>query len=106
VKGCSVLERDPKTGRFLKGNKAAVGNKGNTKPKWGNKNARKHGFYCTFLYPRILEDGRLVIYKVGKTPVAIRPEGYYQDKDGAIWIDNDIIEKLEEKGFVPDWPFE
>jgi len=34
-----MKERDPKTGKFLPGNKITQGNKGNRKPKWGNKNA-------------------------------------------------------------------
>lgn len=99
------MERDPKTGRFLPGNKAAVGNRGNRKPKWGNKNAQKHGFFSSFIMPRILDDGRLLLYKRGQNPIVIRPEGFFIDEEGAIWIENNIVAKLAEMGFVPDWPF-
>lgn len=35
-------------GRFVKGNSVAKGNKGNTKSKWGNQNALKHGKYSYY----------------------------------------------------------
>lgn len=38
------MDRDKSTGRFITGNKAAIGNRGNTNPKWKNRNAVKHGF--------------------------------------------------------------
>lgn len=39
-----MAQRDER-GRFLPGNSIAVGNKGNTNPKYNNKNAIKHGFF-------------------------------------------------------------
>jgi hypothetical protein len=97
------MGRDPKTGRFLPGNQLAVGNRGNCKPKWGNKNALKHGFYRNFILPTIQEDGSLFLYKTGINPVVISPEGFFLDEEGAIWVHDDIISKLEKMGFVPDW---
>jgi hypothetical protein len=96
------MERDPKSGRFLPGNQTAVGNRGNRKPKWGNKNAKKHGLFSTFVFPRILDDGRLLLYKKGYDPIVISPEGFIID-DGYLCIRTDILEELEEYGFVPDF---
>jgi uncharacterized protein YjcR len=94
------MERDPKTGRFLSGNKAAVGNKGNRLPKWGNKNAVKHGFYQTFIIPSIGEDGNLYLYKKSVGYTVIPPNGFFKDEEGRIWIRDDITTKLEEMGYV------
>ena len=54
VKYCN--RRDPQTGRFLSGNQAAVGNKGNRNPKWRNKNAFKHGLYANGRLIQALKD--------------------------------------------------
>lgn len=40
-------QRD-ENGRFVKGNTVAKGNIGNTKSKWGNQNAFKHGKYSYY----------------------------------------------------------
>lgn len=92
------MDRDLKTGRFLPGNKAAVGNRGNTKPKWGNKNAVKHGLFSTVIVPKVMNDGRLRLYKKGAGTVLIKPEGYFI-ADEWIWIRDDVAEKLSELGY-------
>lgn len=97
------MERDPKTGRFLPGNRAAVGNKGNTKPKWGNKNALKHGLFTSTVVPKVKEDGYLYLskYKYGagiEDVIRIAPEGFIKDEDG-IRLRDDLWEELEKRGF-------
>lgn len=68
------MERDPKTRRFLPGNKAAVGNRGNRKPKWRNKNALKHGFFQqVFISMCVDDDGWLKIHQSGVGSVKINP---------------------------------
>ncbi|MED1489182.1 MULTISPECIES: hypothetical protein [Bacillus] len=94
------MDRDPKTGRFLPGNKAAVGNRGNRNPKWGNKNALKHGFYGKVSLWKVQNDGNLRISQSGGLAVIIKPGGFIKDKDGSIMLRNDIVEKLREMGFV------
>ncbi len=94
------MERDPKTGKFLSGNKVAAGNKGNHKPKWGNKNALKHGFFQTFIFPELKDDGNLYLHKKGLDTVVIKPAGFFKDEEGKIRIRNDVAEYLEEIGFV------
>ncbi|OKL35497.1 hypothetical protein [Domibacillus mangrovi] len=94
------MQRDPKTGRFLPGNQVAAGNRGNQKPKWGNKNAVKHGFYQTFIVPKMQSDGSLHLYKKGVDIVAIQPEGYRLEEDGSISIRDDVAAVLDEMGFV------
>lgn len=96
------MERDPKTGRFLPGNQIAVGNRGNRTPKWGNKNALKHGLFQTIRFPRIMDDGWLCIYQNGVYPVKIKPGTFYEEDDGSIVIREDIAEELRKRGFVID----
>jgi hypothetical protein len=93
------MEREPKTGRFLPGNQVAVGNKGNRKPKWGNKNAVKHGFFQSFIVPTIRDDGNLYLYKKGSGYVCIKPEGFIQDENGDIWLRDDVAARLDELGY-------
>lgn len=52
--------RDPKNGRFLPGNKIAVGNRGNENPKWRNQNAVKHGLYSGGLLIKAMKDVQLI----------------------------------------------
>lgn len=90
------MERDPKTGRFLPGNKAAVGNRGNRKPKWGNKNAVKHGMYSEIFLPKI-SDGYL--YLISQYNIMrLKPEYFYQDSEGLIWIHDKAVPVLEGLG--------
>lgn len=53
------MDRDPKTGQFIRNNKASIGNRGNRQPKWGNQNAVVHGLCSSGCY--IDKRGRLVI---------------------------------------------
>ncbi|OKL38347.1 hypothetical protein [Domibacillus mangrovi] len=94
------MQRDPETGRFLPGNQIGVGNSGNRRPKWGNKNAVKHGFYETFIAPRMQPDGSLHLYKKGAGIVAIQPEGFRQEEDGSISIRDDVAAVLDGMGFI------
>lgn len=94
------MERDPNTGRFLPGNKIAVGNSGNRHPKYGNKNAMKHGLYASFTYAIVRNDGNLWVFAQGKQGFVISPKGFIRDEDGSIRIRDDIATKLEEYGHV------
>ena len=99
-------ERDPKTGRFIRGNQAARGNRGNTKPKWGNRNAIKHGFYSDFtcrypLYAVLPFDGCLWLSFRGKK-VSLPPEYFYmipKEEGGGIMIREDVVQELRDRGF-------
>lgn len=93
------MNQDIKTGRFLPGNKSAAGNKGNTHPKWGNKNAVKHGLYATVIVPKVKEDGCLYLYKSSGGVVRIAPEGFIKD-EGGIRLRDDLWGELEKIGFV------
>lgn len=93
------MDRDPKTGRFLPGNREAVGNKGNRKPKWGNQNALKHGFFTTAFIVPIIKDRKLYLSKKGIPSVVIGPEGFLVDDEGRIRIRNDVAERLEDMGY-------
>lgn len=95
------MERDAR-GRFLSGNKAAVGNRGNRKPKYGNRNAMKHGLYETLIYPRIREDGSIVLIKgngEGITALKMNPSYCHVDDDGAFWLHVDVLKELEDIGW-------
>ncbi|MCM3800031.1 hypothetical protein M4A92_15660 [Caldibacillus thermoamylovorans] len=94
------MERDPKTGRFLPGNKIAVGNRGNCKPKWGNKNALKHGFFQNMTCYEFLNDGRLKLFNRYGNHVIISRPGYMIDEEGCVRIHDAFIPKLRELGFV------
>lgn len=92
------MERDPKTGKFVSGNKVAVGNKGNRKPKLRNRNAVKHGYTSVYKRCWILEDGRLCI-EMGasnhNTDVITFEEGDYElQKDGSIRMGEGIYGHL------------
>jgi hypothetical protein len=93
------MERDPKTGRFLKGNKAAVGNRGNTNPKWGNKNAMIHGFYASYVICKVRDDGNLLVSARGKPSFIIKSSGFTEDDEGTFWFRDDVAEKLKEYGY-------
>ncbi|MGM7637600.1 hypothetical protein [Bacillus sp. Hm123] len=96
------MERDQKTGRFLSGNKVAVGNRGNRNPKWGNKNAVKHGFYETITIMEVQDDGRLLIFQSGAGAVRINPSAYYVVNDNekqGFAIRMNIVEYLLARGF-------
>jgi hypothetical protein len=59
------MERDPKTGRFLKGNQVAAGNKGNKKPKWRNRNAVTHGYDAAWK-PCWIDDDECLCIETGR----------------------------------------
>jgi uncharacterized protein YjcR len=92
------MERDEK-GRFLPGNKAAKGNKGNRNPKWNNKNAVKHGFYQDFILAKLREDGNLHLIKRGSS-VVVGPTGYIREEDGRIRLRDDIVQELKNRGYA------
>lgn len=71
-------------GRFVPGNQIAKGNKGNHNSKWGNKNARKHGFYAGIDLLEVCTDGWLHIRFINNKPVCIRihPEAFIRDDKG------------------------
>lgn len=89
------MERDPETGRFLAGNKAAIGNKGNRNPKWGNKNAVKHGLFSSGPFAKVHKDGNLYIFTSRKRCIRIEPDGFFEDDEGRIRIRNDVARELE-----------
>ncbi|WP_157515414.1 hypothetical protein [Luteimonas abyssi] len=91
------MNRDPKTGRFLPGNQAAKGNRGNTFPKWGNANAMKHGLFCRYPIFRII-DGFLYIVTANRCNTLCIPPGYFTEKENEVLIHEDLIEELKKKG--------
>lgn len=93
------MNRDPKTGRFLPGNQVAAGNKGNTRPKWGNQNAMKHGFCSNISFLRLRDDGSLLAQSKGSY-LLIKPGFSYKDENGNLMIHEDVIRLLREQGFV------
>lgn len=70
------MERD-KQGRFLAGNQVAIGNKGNRRPKFGNKNAVKHGLRRRYTGLLLNRTGGLSIYK-GGLYIGELPSKYFQ----------------------------
>lgn len=84
-----------KLGRFAPGNQIAVGNQGNRNPKWGNRNAVKHGFYEKFTAYNVDPDGWLNISVLNSAPARIRihPDSFFVDEVG-VHIREDILEKL------------
>lgn len=92
-------QRDER-GLFLKGNNIAAGNKGNTFPKFGNQNALKHGLFATVVQPvAFVEDSGNLYTTNGISQTRIKPEGFYQDENGRIWVRDDVAEVLEMNGF-------
>lgn len=92
-----MLQRD-KLGRFINGNQVAKGNKGNTNPKWGNKNALKHGLYSTFNMAKVHSDGHLYIYLSWTNIVKVAPKHFFKDKQGRIRIHEEVATELERMG--------
>lgn len=84
-------------GRFAPGNQYAVGNRGNRNPKWGNRNAVKHGFYERLTIFYVDTDGWLRIRALKGVPVRIRipPDAYFVDEQG-VHIRQDILDRLRE----------
>lgn len=85
------MERDS-NGRFVQGNQAAKGNKGNKKPKWGNSNAVTSGQYIR--YSGLSErDGFVYViadhYSVG----VLDPNQYYID-NGQIYVSDELAASL------------
>ena len=85
------MERDPQTGHFLPGNRVAVGNKGNYKPKWGNKNAVTHGWYRK-LKPYKIHNGYLyIILSQNQTTrrinaIRLQPDQFQLRENGSVSI--------------------
>lgn len=92
------MERDPKTGRFLPGNKAAVGNRGNTNPKWGNKNALKHGFFATHQLARITKDGELEIFTSKGVAYRVAKDYFCVDELGRVRVHDKVSSMLKKMG--------
>lgn len=97
------MERDRKTGRFMPGNKIAVGNKGNREPKWRNRNAVKHGFDS--LYKECwIEDEQLHVVngiRNGEVVVIIFAPGLFSaDSDGSITLRQDYAHLFNRNRFL------
>ncbi|WP_225340644.1 hypothetical protein [Lysinibacillus capsici] len=86
------MQRDTK-GRFLPGNTIAKGNSGNTKPKYGNQNAKKHGLFSKVLHGQEIVGDDLILYAFHKG-IAIRfYKGEWQDHGDGFTIFGDKAEK-------------
>lgn len=96
------MGRCKETGRFTKGNQAAVGNRGNRNPKWGNKNAFKHGLYGVQCLAKIREDGNLQIQigsgRGGVSVYRLPPSLFRKDENGLIWVHDSVADQLESVG--------
>lgn len=92
------MERDPKTGRFLPGNKASVGNRGNRNPKWGNKNALKHGFFADNQLAKINENGELEIFTSRGVAYRIDPRYFFMDDQDRLRVHDKVSNMLEKMG--------
>lgn len=95
------MDRNPKTGRFLPGNKAAAGNRGNRNPKWGNKNAVRHGLFTEVFIPHLDKDGEHLLLTSQHRRFRLNP-GYFKIADGRIWIHDDAVPLLEKIGVQLD----
>lgn len=94
------MSRCKKTGRFMKGNQFAVGNKGNRYPKTGNRNAVKHGLFATGFTVR-MEKGYLIVHvgnSSGIKSYRIPPNMFDEDETGRIWVHEDVAALLEREG--------
>lgn len=86
------MQRDAK-GRFLPGNTAAQGNRGNIKPKYGNQNAKKHGLFAKVLHGQEIVGDDLILYAFHKG-IAIRfYKGEWRDQGDGFTIFGDKAEK-------------
>ena len=92
------MGRDPATGRFLPGNKIALGNKGNQNPKWGNKNAEKHGYYSKVKLASVGEDGYLWIHLNHRHAIRVRPNHFSRDGAGHIKLSDYTSSVLAKMG--------
>ncbi|MBO1005775.1 hypothetical protein [Pseudogracilibacillus auburnensis] len=92
------MQRDPETGRFLPGNKIAKGNKGNCSPKWGNKNALKHGFFAKHQLARITQEGELDVFTGKGVAYRIAPDYYFVDEQGRVRLHDKVANMLEKMG--------
>jgi len=96
------MDRDCRTGRFQIGNQVASGNAGNRNPKWGNKNARKHGLFETVTIMAVNDDGWLSVIQSGSGKVRVHPSAYYEHEESGqqfYAIRTDVIEDLKARGF-------
>ncbi|RKQ13449.1 hypothetical protein [Ureibacillus endophyticus] len=92
------LQRDEK-GRFVRGNTISVGNKGNTYPKWGNKNAKKHGFFSCLFEPVLSRDKEILTIAISMNSfVSFSPGEWERLKNGEISIYGPKAEFLESIG--------
>lgn len=91
------MQRD-ELGRFVTGNQVAKGNKGNTNPKWGNKNALKHGFFATHQLARFTKDGELEIFTSKGIAYRIAQGYFFEDEQGRIRLHDKVSNMLEKMG--------
>lgn len=96
------MNRDPVTGKFIQGNKVAIGNRGNRLSKWGNENARKHGLFARTGH--FIRGDKLVMFN-SKYFLVFYSGQYEVISDGRIVFSDDIdTEKLKEMGFnIQTW---
>lgn len=91
-------QRDEK-GRFLPGNQVALRNKGNQSPKYGNQNAKKHGFYSKSNFTiRFQVDGSICVYTLAGFTYLVQREEWARDESGRIWIADEAAENLKRIG--------
>lgn len=95
--GGSTMQRDSR-GRFIKGNIIAKGNKGNTHPKWGNKNALKHGLYSTHNTALLDSQGNLCIFLSMNNVIRIPSSHFFVDEQARYRTHNDFANVLEDMG--------
>lgn len=89
-------QRD-KRGRFVKGNTVSVSNKGNTYPKWGNSNAKKHGLHAAH-FPPVIKKGNLYVYISRVSAVVFRKGEWKRNDNGRIQIFGEKVLFLQSIG--------
>lgn len=95
------MERDS-LGRFLPGNQVAKGNRGNRKPKNGNKNAFKHGLGQTYTGLLPSRNGSLSIYNNGVYLGSLGKKYFHTTEKGEIMIDVQAVQDLIDVYGLPE----
>ena len=95
------MERDS-LGRFLPGNQVAKGNRGNRQPKYGNKNAFKHGLRQTYTGLLPSRGGGLSIYKNGVYLGSLGKKYFHTTEKGEITIDVQAVQDLIDVYGLPE----
>ncbi len=93
------MERD-EFGRFAKGNTQAIGNKGNKRPKWHNRNAIRTGEYANESGLYYEKEELYIIYK--NESVAIIDKDYYKIVDRSIYVTDEMVNTLISRFYFPE----